>query len=296
MSTNRAKAPQVKVPTAKDYAVRDIEVQFDRYRDSIPLPTSLMFPIYIPSRGRADTATTPRLLQESGVPFILVVEPQDQTQYRQHFPDSEIFVMQENNQGISYARNACLSHAQQSNKQFHWQVDDNIRSFGIRSDNKNKTVHPAGAFWVIEQLVNSYSNVGAAGMKHQAFAFAEKQSVSLNRQVYSSMLLRTDTGSVFRDKLIEDTDFSLQLLTSGYCTLLFNRVIMNKTTTMAMKGGNTEIHHSGSGRIDRAIELQKMWPGIFSLKDSPTGPRIAPTRVWAKFPQLPIAKRTSQAE
>lgn len=245
------------------------------------------WPIYIPSKERAGIATTPQLLKDNGIPFRLMVEPQDADDYKAHFPDGEVIVMGKNNQGIAYARNHCLEHAERDGHAFHWQVDDNIRSFGLRIANKNVTSPPGTAFWLIERVAARYSNIGGAGMKHQAFAFAETLPVSLNRQVYTSMLLRTNTGLRFRDQMIEDTDFNLQMLHDGWCTLLFNRVIMNKATTMTMKGGNTEIHHAGTGRIDRAVALQAQWPGIFKLKDSPTGPRIAPSRIWSTFPQQP---------
>lgn len=245
------------------------------------------WPIYVPSKGRADVATTPRLMLKDNVPFRLMVEPQDAESYRTHFPDVEVLVMEADNQGIAYVRNACLNHAKKQGHLFHWQVDDNIRSYALRIAEKN-VVQPTGkAFWVIEQVVARYSNIGGAGMKHQVFAFGESQPVLINRQVYTSMLLRTNTKGVFRDGVIEDTDFNLQMLHKEWCTLLFNRVVMNKATTMTMKGGNTEIHHSGTGRIDRAIGLQQQWPGIFKLKDSPTGPRIAPSRIWSTFPQRP---------
>ena len=253
----------------------------------IPDTPAVGHPIYIPSRQRSDTATTPRLLRDHGIPFLLMVEPRDADDYRAEFGDDRVVVMDESDQGIAYVRNACLDHAREAGHVFHWQVDDNIRSFGLRINNKNVNGHPGQAFWLIEQVVGKYSNIGGGGMKHQAFAFAENLPVSLNRQVYTSMLLRTDTKARFRDGLIEDTDYNLQMLYDGWCTFLFNRVIMNKATTMTMKGGNTEIHHSGSGRIDRAVGLQQQWPGIFKLKDSPTGPRIAPTRIWSTFPQRP---------
>lgn len=252
-----------------------------------PSKPTTQHPIYIPSRGRADVATTPRLLSDHGLPFTLMVEPQDADSYLEHFGPDRVVAMGEDNQGIAYVRNACIRHAQESGHTYHWQVDDNIRSFGLRINNKNKASDPAEAFWLIEQVVSRYSNIGGAGMKHQAFAFAESMPVSLNRQVYTSMLLRTDTGFWFRDGMIEDTDFNLQMLFDGWVTLLFNRVIMNKATTMTMKGGNTEISYSGSGRIDRAEGLRDQWPGIFKLKDSPTGPRIAPSRIWSQFPQKP---------
>jgi hypothetical protein len=39
--------------------------------------TEVTYPVYIPSKGRANTGTTHKLLTEAGIPYTLVIEPQD---------------------------------------------------------------------------------------------------------------------------------------------------------------------------------------------------------------------------
>ena len=69
--------------------------------------------------------------------------------------------------------------------------------------------------------------------------------------------------------------------------VLFNKLLMNKATTGQYKGGNTDISYSGDGRLVRSRGLQDFWPGDFKIIRKNESWRIAPSRVWDKFPQLP---------
>jgi hypothetical protein len=265
----------------------------DAYRNNLenlaklPDPT---YPIYVPSKGRAKTIQTTAALDQSWLKYFVVVEPQDYEEYVHYFAESQLLVMPENDKGIAYVRNFCKNHARETGNKYHWQLDDNIKSFAIRRDDKNVGCKASDAIKLIESTVNQFDNVAAAGMKHQAFAFAERNDIGFNRQVYTAMLLATEPEAEFRDGLIEDADYNLQLLFAGYAVTLFNRVVMNKTTSMKLSGGNTEISHANGGREKRAIATQKQWPEVFSLKDSKDGPRLAPSRIWSSFAQRPILK------
>lgn len=246
------------------------------------------YPIYVPSKGRADTIQTTACLK--GLDFFVVVEPQDADDYKLMFRPEQILVMPENDKGIAYVRNFCKDHAKENGHTYHWQIDDNIKSFALRQDDKNVKCNAGDALAIIEATVDEFDGIGAAGMKHQAFAFAERNDIGYNRQVYTCMLLSTEPPARFRDGLIEDADYNLQILFDGYSVLLFNRVVMNKTTSMVLKGGNTEISHANGGREKRAIATQAQWPDVFSLKESKDGPRLAPSRIWSTFQQRPTRK------
>lgn len=257
-------------------------------KNSLPLEH---YPIYIPSRGRSTTIQTTKALEESGISdYVVVVEPQDADDYLKQFRQENILVMPDNDRGIAYVRNFCKAHAKAYGHKYHWQIDDNIKSFGIREDDKNNKCAALTALKIIEETIKSFKNIAGAGMKHQVFAFAEKNNIGYNRQIYTCMLLSTKPEASFRDGLIEDADYNLQLLFSGYTVVLFNKIIMNKTTSMKMTGGNTEISHANGGREKRAIATQQQWPNVFSLKESKDGPRLAPSRIWSSFEQRPVIK------
>lgn len=248
------------------------------------------YPIYIPSRKRAKTIMTAKIFKAENLPFKIVIEPQDEADYRQYFTDDELLVMDKNDQGIAYVRNFIKSHSRANGDSFHWQFDDNIKNFAIRSDDKNLSCKATTALSTIETVTDMYSNIGGSGIIHQAFAFAQTRPIQVNRQIYTAMLLNNEPKPMFRDGPVEDTDYNMSILTEGYCTLLFSKILMNKVTTMTMAGGNTEISYSGDGRIKRSEKLCELWPNTFKMVEKKGEMRIAPSRVWATFPQRPIRK------
>ena len=255
------------------------------------LPSAAVdFPVYIPSRKRSSSITTHKMFRIDGIPFKVVVEPQDESDYLKYFKADELLVMDKNDQGIAYVRNFIKQHSVANGDAFHWQFDDNIKNFALRIDDKNTKCSAISAIKEIEQVVAKYSNIGGAGMMHQAFAFAQKKDIVVNRQVYTAMLLSNVTKAKFRDGIVEDTDYNMQMLTEGYCTLLFARVIMNKETTMKMAGGNTEISYAGNRRLLRSQGLVEAWPMAFKMIEKNGESRIAPSKIWASFQQTPIEK------
>tara|TARA_R110000744_G_scaffold107013_8_gene203448 strand:- start:569 stop:1315 length:747 start_codon:yes stop_codon:yes gene_type:complete len=240
-----------------------------------------MYNIYIPSKGRADICTTPALFDDC----ILVVEPQDAKSYQELH--ANVIVMEENDMGIAYARNWIKQYSIAQNEDYHWQIDDNIKSFKWRETDKNLPVPAINNLKQVETYVDQYDNIGAAGLKHALFAWTEKNEIDYNKQVYTCVLFNNNTNIWWKDGLIEDTDYSLQLLDAGYCTVIFNRLVMDKATTMSMKGGNTEISYGGDNRRIRAEGLQKAWPGVFKLSEQYGRVKVNPSRIWRTFDQRP---------
>jgi hypothetical protein len=273
---------------AKDSdALTDAQTAITRLLPEENVTEKPKYPIYIPSRQRSDTITTAKLFQNEDIPFRIVVEPQDERAYRFYFSDDELLVMDKDDQGISYVRNFILEHSRKAGDKFHWQFDDNIKNLAVRQNDKNTTASAKKVLHIAETVNDLYSNIGGVGLYHQAFAFSQTRPILVNKQVYSAMLLNNSTGCNFRDKVIEDTDFSLQMLSKGYCTLLFTILIMNKATSTTMSGGNTEISHAGDGRLQRSLRLQELWPNTFKIVEKKGQHRIAPSRIWQSFEQIP---------
>ena len=53
----------------------------------------LQFPVYIPSKSRAEIATTPRFLDSIGVPYRLVIEEQQFAEYNKFFPAEKLIIL-----------------------------------------------------------------------------------------------------------------------------------------------------------------------------------------------------------
>lgn len=78
------------------------------------------------------------------------------------------------------------------------------------------------------------------------------------------MLIRTDIPYRNRGVYNDDTDLCLQVLKDGWCTALFYAFLIDKLTTMTVKGGNTDIYQ-GDGRLKMAQELQQRHPDVTTI-------------------------------
>ena len=211
--------------------------------------SSTRYPIYIPSLGRAETSVTPTLLSD----YRMVVEDHEYEAYVDRFGVEKVLALPGHGYGtISFVRNWIKEHARAEGHTYHWQLDDNI--FKIKShfkvDGKSKYVQMPAHFVLgrVERFVEQFSNIGIAGLQHSAFAWASKAPFLLNKQVYSCVLV-ADNHLRWRRDLIDDTDYSLQVLSDRLCTVLFSEYVIDKAKTESMAGGNTSNIYQGDGRL-----------------------------------------------
>lgn len=80
-----------------------------------------------------------------------------------------------------------------------------------------------------------------------------------NTRIYSCNLIRTGLPFRWRGRFNEDTILSLDLLTAGWCTVQFNAFLQEKTTTMTMKGGNTDTIYV-DGTLAKSAMLVDTYP------------------------------------
>lgn len=211
------------------------------------------FPIYIISKGRADTRYTAKSLEWMGVDYHIVVEPQEYDQYAAVIDPKKIFVLPFSNlhQGGIPARNWCWEDSVQRGFEWHWVLDDNIRGFYRHHLNTKCRVKSPVAFRAIEDLVTRYENVYEGGMQYTSFLPSyrnEQNPYYINARIYSCILIRNSFPGRWRvlsfkgkpAPFNEDTDLSLRILKAGHATLMSKQFTANKLATMKMKGGNTE--------------------------------------------------------
>ena len=258
-------------------------------REHIEDQVNIHYPIYIPSKARTRYKLTADVLKDHDLPFFIVVEPQDERDYRSKY-GSSVVCLPENNQGVAYVRNFIKNHAAAAGHAFHWQIDDNIRRFTVRRDGKSVTINPRWALSCVEQITDSYGNIGGSCLSSNvyAFAFDHKEPVTFNVQIYSAMLLNSQTPQAFRQGVHEDTDYSLQILTDGYCTLVFRQINMEKAPSGQMSGGNTEIEYAEGKKIQRLHNTVTAWPDRFTIGRHRKGKlRLIPTNGYRGFNQIP---------
>lgn len=235
-------------------------------------------PIYIPSKGRADTRLTMKALDAMGVSYFVIVEAQEFADYAAVIDRRRLLVLDPAYQrdydacddlglskpkGSGPARNFAWDHAAASGTEWHWTVDDNISGFYRFNHNLKVQVETGAVFTAMEDFTARYTNVAMAGPQYFMFVVRKtKLPVFVaNTRIYSCNLIKTSLPYRWRARYNEDTDLSLRMLKDGYCTILFNAFLQMKTTTMTMKGGNTDTVYVG-GTLPKSQMIADLHPDV----------------------------------
>lgn len=252
----------------------------------------LRWPVYVPSRGRALTCTTPDLLATVGIPCTLVVEPQEVEAYAKRH--GSVVSLDDSGRGIAYARTSVKRLSEARGEEWHWQLDDDILHFRCREKDKPSVVVSATvAMGFCENLAAKYENVGAVGLA--SAQWPTTQPFHVNQQVYSHVLYRNGTPVYWRPGCVDDTDFSLQILAAGWCTILAKTFRAMTPATESQAGGNTDGDVSFEGRARRIRQLQAYWPGLgIGMTRGHGGvPRPITSHIWRRF-TTPLIAATQQ--
>lgn len=226
------------------------------------------YPVYVISKGRAGRCLTARFFVADGVPFRLVVEPQEAGAYRGRFAEQVVELPFSNlGRGSMPARNWCWEDAKERGARRHWIFDDNIYLIDRLNRGKRIPCNAAAALSAIEDFTDRYMNVAISGLNYTMFVTNQTpRPFTVNCHVYSALLIDCSIPYRWRLRYNEDTDLCLQVLTSGLCTVLFNAFSVRKVGTMVMKGGNSEELYKGHGRLIMARALEEVWPDLVDVK------------------------------
>lgn len=239
------------------------------------------FPIYIVSKGRSDTRLTMRCLDRIAVPYHVIIEQQEFSAYAQHIDASRLLVLDPafqrdydtcdelgdaKSKGPGPARNFAWAHAMAAGHPWHWVMDDNIVYF-FRLNQNTKSLIDGTAFYCMEDFVLRYSNIGMAGPNYEMFVPRKVKTPPfvMNTRIYSCNLIRNDLPFRWRGRYNEDTDLSLRILKSGWCTVQFNAFIQKKTATQKMRGGNSDAFYDQEGTRPKSEMLVRMHGDVAKL-------------------------------
>lgn len=226
------------------------------------------YPVFIPTKGRYESRLTARALDKIGVSYTEVVEDDDVNNYRAA-GSKQLLVIPQHNSGLVVTRNWIWDYAERMGYPKFWTMDDNIKAF-YRFNKNLKTPIGSGEFLrSMEDFTERYINVPISGMQY--FMFVRRKNnpppFVTNTRVYSNMLIQTDAkdrkGRPYRNEGFynDDTDLCLRILKDGFCTILFNAFLIEKSVTMTVKGGMTP-HYQEDGRWKMAEELRRKHPDV----------------------------------
>ena len=218
------------------------------------------YPIYIISKGRAESRLTVKSLDDMGAMYRVVIEKSEYDAYAAVINPSRLLVLPDDFRdnprwarrcevtgllgGSIPVRNWVWEHSINEGHKRHWILDDNIHNFYRLHNNRKTKMTTPTCFRTCEDFTDRYTDVKMSGMNYAFFcpAFTKRPPYYHNTRVYSCILLSNDIYPKisWRGKFNEDTDLSLNVMKSGYHTFLFNNMLCGKVATLTMKGGNTE--------------------------------------------------------
>lgn len=229
-----------------------------------------IYPIYIISKGRAESRLTSRFLEKAAIPYRIVIEPQEYDEYAAVIDSAKILVLPFSNlgQGSIPARNWVWEHSIGEGHSRHWILDDNIAGLSYFTQNRRHYLRTGTGFLAMEEFVDRYENIAICGPEYDFFMekrVAHHDPIRLNTRVYSFILIKNDIPYRWRGRYNEDTDLSLRALKDGWCTVLFQVFLQKKAATLTMKGGNMTELYQGDGRLKMAQSLQEQHPDVVKI-------------------------------
>lgn len=244
------------------------------------------FPIYIPTKGRSEYMLTSKALSRLGLDHYLIVEPAEVKSYEKAIDSLRASILPldlsfkekyelcdslglSKSTGPGPARNFAWEHSIGLGAEWHWVMDDNIKSFRRLHRGAKVRVESAGIFRAMEDFVLRYSNVAMAGPNYAMFAYSADPSkvppFYLNTRIYSCNLIRNDVPFRWRGRYNEDTILSLDMLKAGWCTIQFNAFLQEKLRTQTIGGGNTAEFYASEGTLEKSRMQARIHPDVSKL-------------------------------
>lgn len=213
---------------------------------------------YIISKGRATRQKTRKQLIEIGVPHTTVVEQEDFDSYRKEL-DGNYLILNKSNQGVAYARNACVLDAIKSGTDIFSIIDDDLsieKSPAYYQDGrfiKRKSSHATRD--ELYSLYNWFWNSTFSGLTLGFEQFSHRLEVDalLCGIICCFTLFKTEhiaAKNLQYDltlRVKEDVDFSVRMLKAGLKTIQLNTFTIMAPPLGSHKGGCYEQYRKGKG-------------------------------------------------
>jgi len=248
------------------------------------------YPIVIPTKGRWNKATTPKILAEVKLNFTFAVIPSEHEEYLKRFPNADYLVLPSDNMGIDRSREYIHQHYSKQGYERIWMIDDDVSGFDEYDTNgKGKKVGARAALSYVEGLVAKYKNVAIAALDYTQFAWAsvEKKPYTVNTRVWVCALINLQTGITYSETVQprEDVEFLLRHLSTGYWTsVLVHKFAMRTVAAGKMSGGCTP-YYLKKEHIAQAERLHKLYPNVTRMIDKKPPFDKDVQIIWKKFTQ-----------
>jgi hypothetical protein len=230
-----------------------------------------MTPIFIPSKGRADTARL-LLMPLPRERINIVVEPQDYAIYNAHHHIFKIHTLPENSKGITYVRNWIKTYTENNNIHKYWQLDDDITGFYKREGTKMLRSDIS----VLDEAEKQFEPLALAALEYQQIAWSATREVQTNGYCDVCVWVNnTRTFGMRYDAHVEgkeDRDFALQVIAQGERTGRSTLYAFSAPKNGSNEGGLKDIFYDVEGReAECTRRMIEKWPGVCTANVKPDG-------------------------
>jgi glycosyltransferase involved in cell wall biosynthesis len=223
---------------------------------------SKTWPIFVATKGRAKVRNTINLLEALDIPYLAVVEPDEERKYRKYI--SSYLTLSKNNRGLAYVRQWVLDYARECDMNWFWMLDDDITKF-YRVEKGKCIVESADKVLLTAQKLfkEAGDSLAQGSLEYQQFGWSAKKSFSLNSYCDVVVAIHAQrVGDVkFRKEtdLKVDRDFTLQLLAKGMLTMRACHCCFSAPKNGSNEGGLQKDYEGGWRERQSSLEMVRLW-------------------------------------
>ena len=176
-----------------------------------------LWPVFICSKGRAQTTKTPKLFKNC----IVVVEPQEREKYSKHFPEKIIYVLAENNKGVAFARNSIFDNCAYNKIEKFWILDDDVLKFYECIGKGTFPIEAEKALLMAQKDFETNKPWKMGSLEYKQFGWAKKDKIEFNRACDCIVAYNSPAEIRFDEslKVLEDRDLAIQTISKGFRTI-----------------------------------------------------------------------------
>lgn len=221
-----------------------------------------VYPIYVVSYKRFNSPYTINILKQMNIYFKVCIKEEEYNDYLTILPKENILVMSKEyedneNQIGNYnsipQRNKCFDDSVENGYKKHWVLDDNIRHFSYKNEQKNHKFNVSDFFYYIENFVHNINEeVGIISPNYEqdCAGIHTAPSYTVNTKNYSCLLIDNNIFLKYnirwRKCYNEDVRLTLECLINGIRTIGVNIFTIKKIPTGKCSGGNQEAYENFS--------------------------------------------------
>lgn len=151
--------------------------------------------VIIPSKGRSEKIEKHTLswLRKSGVPFIVMVEPQEVSLYERTLTNEEMLVLPDNDRGICFSLFHGADYARKNGYDYIFKMDDDVRNWIGESRRVDDKSHLHFLMTLSDCLpALEKPGVGAIGFLYSNEMFEVKKWIRVGYRFRTCYLIKTD--------------------------------------------------------------------------------------------------------